>query len=389
MSLEQKQSNAKIKLVFIITGLDTGGAEMMLYQLLSRINRHDFDPAVISLKDSGTLANPIKALDIPVYTIGMKLAISTPVSIWRLIGLVRQLKPDLLQGWMYHANLAVQFASAFCMTPVSVIWSIHHSIDSLKNEKPSIAAIIKLLSHLGRFPSKILYVSKSSASQHEALGYQSSKTFIIPNGFDTDLFVPSGLARSNVRTELGLTQDTLLIGMIGRYHPMKDHGNLIQAGEILLKKFPDVHFVLAGREVNSQNEILRRQLSQSLALKERIHLLGERQDIPRLTAALDIATSASAYGEAFPLVLGEAMSCGVPCVVTDVGDSAWIVGDTGRIVPPKAPESLANGWKELIELGAGGRRALGEAARTRIIDNFSLDSVVKQYESIYQNLFVR
>ncbi len=388
MSLQQKQSNAKIKLVFIITGLSTGGAEMMLYKLLSRIDRDLFHPAVISLKDSGTLGNRIEALDIPVYTIGLKAAIPTLASIWQLISIVRQLKPNLLQGWMYHGNLAALVVSLFTLKSVPIIWNIRKCIYSLGYEKQTTAAIIKLLAKLDRFPRKILYNSKVSVGQHEKIGYESTKTIVIPNGFDTDVFAPSAAARRSVRTELGLTENTLLIGMMGRYHPMKDHANFLQAAAILLRSFPDVMFVLAGREVNWNNRTLS-QLVQTLELTDRVHLLGEQQDMPRLTAALDIATSASAYGEGFANVIGEAMSCGVPCVVTNIGDSAWIVGNTGRVVSPKQPESLANGWKELIELGPESRQTLGQAARTRIIECFSLDFVVAQYELLYKRVLAK
>ena len=165
---------------------------------------------------------------------------------------------------------------------------------------------------------------------------------------------------------------------------MKDHANFLRAAALLLKEFPDVHFILIGSGVDRENQVLH-QLIQDLGLFNRIHLLGERSDMPCLTTALDIATSASAYGEAFPLVVGEAMSCEVPCAVTDVGDSAWIIGNTGRVVPPRDSEALANAWKDLIELGAKGREALGKAARARIIEHFSLDAVVAQYERLYEN----
>lgn len=165
---------------------------------------------------------------------------------------------------------------------------------------------------------------------------------------------------------------------------MKDHANFIQAAALLLKDRSDVHFILAGTEVNSENHSLQ-QLIQNLEISNHIHLLGERKDISRLTAALDIASSASAYGEAFPMVVGESMSCAVPCVVTDVGDSAWIVGNTGKVVPPRNSEALANAWKELIEMGEEYRQALGKAARARIIECFGLETVVSQYEAVYEN----
>ncbi|MEP0854541.1 glycosyltransferase [Trichocoleus sp. DQ-U1] len=371
-----------MKLLFIITGLSTGGAEMMLYKLLSRLERERFDPVVVSLRERGTLGDRIESLGSPVYTIDMKPGIPTLASIWRLIRTARQLKPDLIQGWMYHGNLAAQLAGITAPQPVPVIWNIRQSLYSLDSEKAGTAAVIKLLAKLSSYPAQIIYNSKNSAIHHEELGYKADKTKIIPNGFDTDLFAPSTTARNSLRSELGIAEKVFLIGLIGRYHPQKDHANFLQAAAILFQTSPDIHFVLAGTGITRENIALQ-DVIKTLGLTERIHLLGERDDMARLTAALDIASSSS-YSEAFPNVIGEAMSCGVPCVVTDVGDSAWMVGDTGRVVPARDPQALANAWKELIALGSMGRETLGHLARTRIIEYSSLDSVVAQYEELYE-----
>jgi glycosyltransferase involved in cell wall biosynthesis len=358
---------------------------MMLYKLLSRLGRERFDPVVVSLRERGTLGDRIESLGTPVYTIDMKPGIPTLASIWRLIRTARQLKPDLIQGWMYHGNLAAQLASITAPQPIPVIWNIRQSLHSLDSEKVGTAAVIKLLAKLSSYPAQILYNSKTSAIHHEELGYKVDKTKIIPNGFDTDLFAPSTAARSSLRTELNLVENVFLIGLMGRYHPQKDHANFLQAAAILLQTRPDVHFVLAGTGITRENIALQ-DVIKTLGLTKRIHLLGERDDMARLTAALDIASSSSSYGEAFPNVIGEAMSCGIPCVVTDVGDSAWIVGDTGRVVPARDPQALADAWKELIDRGSMDREMLGKQARTRIIEYFSLDPVVAHYEALYKSL---
>lgn len=378
-----------MKIAYIVTGLYTGGAEIMLYNLLSKINRERFDPVVVSLMDRGTWGDRLEALGIPLYTMRMKPGMPpTPDLIWRLINLLRRLQPDLIQGWMYHGNLASQVASWFCPRKPPVFWSIHHSINSLSSEKKTTIAIIKSGTQLSKFVKSIIFVSQTSKIQHEKLGYYSQNSCVIPNGFDTSLFIPSVEAKLTVRKELGLPENTNLIGLIGRYHPMKDHANFLQAAALLTKNHPNLDFILAGREVEKENQILA-QIIQELGISDRVHLLGERRDIPRLMAALDIASSSSAYGEAFPLAVGEAMSCGVPCVVTDVGDSGWIVGDSGTVVSPKNPVALANAWKELIALGAEGREALGKAARERIIECFALESVVTQYENLYENALIK
>jgi glycosyltransferase involved in cell wall biosynthesis len=373
-----------MKIIHIITGLTTGGAEMMLYKVLSEIDRERFTPIVVSLMDRGALGARIEALGIPLYTLGMKPgARPTPNMIWKLLQIVDEIKPDLIQGWMYHANLAAQIISILSLKFVPVIWNIRNCL-SLSYEKPGTATVIKALIPLSIFPKKIIYNSLVSASQHEELGYKVTKTITIPNGFDPELFHPSIEARNSIRKELSLPSDCFLIGRFARYHPMKDYPNFIQAAAILLKDYPNVNFLLAGTDINGENQILCN-LIQELGISERIHLLGERQDIPCLTAALDIASTSSSYGEAFANVIGEAMSCGVPCVVTDVGDSAWIVGDTGRVVPPRDTEALANAWKELILLGSEGREALGTLARARVIECFSLGSIVASYERLYES----
>jgi len=321
-----------------------------------------------------------------VHNARINLALPGPASAWRLIRLVRNLRPDVIQGWMYHANLAAQLAGALNTGPVPVVWNIRGSSYVLRNEKPLTAATIWLGAKLSKLPVKIINNSKVSAVEHEQrLAYCAEKRHIIPNGFDTDLFTPSAEARISVRSELGLAEDALLIGLVARYHTMKDHANFLEAAAVLLKTHPRVHFVLAGEGIDIHNKNLL-ELINRFGVSSQVHLLGERSDTARITAALDIASSSSAFGEGFPNVVGEAMACGIPCVVTDVGDSGWIVGETGRVVPPRDALALAGAWQELIEIGDEQRQALGKEARRRVLKNFSLDAIVRQYEALYEQV---
>lgn len=378
------KNNHKPKILFVITGLNTGGAEMMLLKILSKVDREIFSPEVVSLTDIGTVGPKIQKLGIPVHCLGMRPGWPDPLSILRFIPLVRRLRPDLIQGWMYHGNLAAQLISVFLPPNIPVLWNIRHSIYNLKFEKRLTALIIRMNALISKRPLRIIYNSQISASQHEALGFAPNKMMVIPNGFNTKTFAPSENARSVIRKELGLSSSTILIGLIARYHPMKDHGNFIQASAFLSKNFPNVHFLLAGKNVDMKNPYLKK-LIYDLKLNNNLHLLGERKDINTLTASLDIATSSS-YSEAFPNVIGEAMACGVPCAVTDVGDSKLIVGDTGKVIPARDPRALANAWQEFIELGLEGRREIGEKARSRIKKFFTLEKVASQYESLYFQL---
>lgn len=382
-------NSRKIKLLHIINGLGTGGVEMKLFNLLSRMRRDRFEPVVVSLMNPDTMiGRRIEELGIPIYSLDMKVGmLPNPITVWRLVNIVRKIQPDLIHGWMYHGILAAEVANIFS-TNQFTIWEIQSTIYSLHHEKKMSVVIIKICAFLSKLPARIVFVSQTSKLQHEALGFYTNNNCLLPNGFDTSLFRPSVESKLDVRKELGLPEESLLIGLFCRYHPMKDHANCIKAAALLLKDYPDVHFLLAGTNVNRDNKTLN-ELIQELGIREQIHLLGERSDITRLSAALDIASSSSAYGEAFPMVIGEAMSCGIPCVVTDVGDSARIVDNTGYVVPPREPQALANAWQKMIELGSEGRKALGKAARERIIENFGLDFVVAQYESLYESVFAQ
>jgi glycosyltransferase involved in cell wall biosynthesis len=371
----------------IINDLSIGGAEMMLYKLLAETDRDRFEPVVISLIDRGALRQRIEELGIAVHTTRMDPGLPSPLGLWRLVRLMRRLKPDLVLGWMYHSCLAAQLANFFLPRRVPVLWSIHYSITSLASEKKLTAAVIRVCALLSKLAAHVIFVSRLSQAQHKALGYRLDNSSVIPNGINVAEFVPSVEARSSVRSELGLAEDALLIGLMGRYHPMKDHANFLQAAALISKKHPQTHFLLIGPGVDHENAVLRRSIEE-MGLGRQAHLLGERNDVARLAAALDVF-SLSSYAESFPNVIGEAMACEVSSVVTNVGDAVWIVGDAGRVVPPRDPRSLANAWEEMIDIGPAGRLTLGRAARARVIERFTLESVVARYDSLYETVLAK
>ncbi len=384
------EHSQKITIVHIIISLSLGGAEMMLYNLLGKTDRSKFEPIVISMMDRGIFRERIEALGIPVYTLDMQQdGVPTVGSMLRLLlrlrSTIHKLEPDIIQGWMYHANIAAGLVSLLSLKKVPICWGIHHSIASLASEKKLTIALIRLGAFLSGLTSQIVFVSETSQAQHQAIGYAKQKCQTIPNGFDTNSFIRSPEHKLAVRAELGIPPTALTIGSIGRDHPMKDRANFINAAALLVQHHPDTHFLLIGEGMDRANTTLVSHIATS-GLNDRVHLLGRRSDIARLSASLDICSLSSAYGEAFPLVIGEAMSCEVPCVVTDVGDLAQIVSDTGRVVPIKNPQALAAAWQEIVELDATSRAELGKAARQRIVDNFSLESIVDRYEKLYVEL---
>jgi glycosyltransferase involved in cell wall biosynthesis len=372
----------KIKIVHIIATLNVGGTEMMLYKLLPRMRKDRFENIVITLKEKGELSEGFESQNIRVYNVGGMGGILRILALIRSLKILRQINPDLIQGWLAHGNLITTLASAFLPYRLSTLWNIRYTALPKDETKRSILFIIKLLSILSFLPQKIVFNSKAGADDHCRMGYRRDKSCIIPNGFDTKLFSPSVKNRRSVRLELNIPEEAILIGLIGRFDPLKDYSCFLKAGAMLLSRKREIFFLLAGREVDWKNLRLK-QLIEKLVLSEKVFLLGERRDVHRITAAFDIATCSS-LAEGFPNVIGEAMSCGIPCVVTDVGDSAWLVGDSGMVVPPRNHGALCEAWLKMIEMGSEKRRALGEKARKRIEEYFSIQMIVKKYEQLYE-----
>jgi glycosyltransferase involved in cell wall biosynthesis len=373
-----------MRIVIIITGLNTGGAEAMLLKVLERLDRRRFSPHVFSLGSLGDLAPRIQALGIPVEALGMRPQFPSPFAFSRLVWRLKKLRPDVVHTWMYHADLLGGLAARMAGVP-AIGWGIHHSNLDAGKTKASTRAVVWLCARLSRWvPDSILCCAHAAQAVHQRIGYAAEKMVVIPNGFDLSRFNPDAGARLSVRQELGLAPDTLLVGLIGRFDPQKNHAGFVEAAAALHRQMPAVHFVLAGKDVNSANAELMAAIQQA-QLVSVIHLLDVRQDIPRLMAALDVLASSS-YGEAFPNVLGEAMACGVPCMVTDVGDSALIVGDTGRVVASGDMAGLAAALQELLSLPVEERTSLGKRARARVAAHFEMGQVIRQYEAFYEEL---
>ncbi len=378
-----------MNLTLIITNLATGGAEMMLHKLLQNIDRRRFQPTVISLMGKGEIGPRIEALGIPVHTLGMRRGTPNPWMLVRVARLLRQLQPDVVHTWMYHADLLGGLAArlAGCRR---VIWGIRHSNLSKTENKRSTLLVAQACARLSPWlPAQILSCSSRAKVVHGQIGYRADKIHVIPNGFDLSRFQPDTPARADVGAELGLPADAPLVGLIARFDPQKNHLGFVQAAAQTWGQMPQAHFILAGQGVDAGNAALQAAIAAHPGLAAHMHLLGRRDDVPRLMAALDVLASSSSFGEAFPNVLGEAMACGVPCVVTDVGDSAEIVGDTGRVVAAGDMDGLARELVAVLSLPAAERAALGQRARQRVRENYEIGHVTRMYEAVYEQITAR
>lgn len=373
-----------MNICFCITNLATGGAETMLLKLLQKLDRPRFNPTVISLVGLGEIGPRIQALGIPVHILGMSRAVPNPLLLLRLARLLRQLHPDVVHTWMYHADLLGGLAARLSGRE-RVIWAIHQCNLSKEVNKRSTLWVVKacaLLSH--RVPAQIISCSQRAKEVHAAVGYAADKLHVIPNGFDLGRFVPDAAARTSVRSELGLAADAPLVGLIARFDSQKNHFGFIEAAAQVHAQWPRVHFVLAGTDVDGANAALNAAIA-TKGLKAHMHLLGRRDDVPRLMAALDVLASSS-HGEAFPNVLGEAMACGVPCVVTDVGDSAEIVGNAGHVVAAGDMTALAQALVTVLLLSPEPKAALGVQARARVGAHYEIGHVTRLYEAFYEQV---
>lgn len=358
---------------------------MMLYKLLSRLCLESVRNEVISLTNNGPVGKRIGELGIEVGALHMYRRLPSPLKLIRLAGMVRQARPDLVHCWMYHANLLGGLVSRLA-GGAPVIWGIRHGDLDPRLSKRSTILVARIGARLSRrLPAGIVYCAEAGRRVHEALGYSPEKMVVIPNGLDLDHFRPDPEARLAVRHELGISENAPLVGLVGRFDPQKDHRTFVAAAAKLHERNAESHFILCGDRIDRENRELWRWIG-AAGIETRCRLLGPREDIARLTAALDIAVSSSAYGEGFPTVIGEAMACGVPCVVTDVGDSKLIVNGTGRIVAPKDWQALADALFDMIEMGAEGRAKLGEAARRRIQENYSLPVIAARYRAFYDEI---
>jgi len=356
----------------------------MLEKLLERMDQEKFRSLVVSMADLGLVADSIQSRKIPVFSLGMRLGRPSLGGFLRFYRILREECPEIVQTWLYHADLLGLIAGKLARAR-RIVWGIRCSDMDLGDYRFLTALTVRANARLSFMPDAIVVNSEKGREVHQKLGYSGKNMVLIENGFDLTRFHPDEGARDWLLQQLALPKNAILIGLVARWDPMKDQHNFLRAATLAVESMASAHFLMVGPGMDPANRKVTELIDQG-GLEGRVHLLGLRNDPSRIMAALDMACSSSAYGEGFPNTIGEAMACAVPCVVTDVGDSARLVGDTGRVVPPRNPEALAIAWRELMDLGEEGRHRLGAAARSRVRDHFDLSRIVARYEALYRSL---
>ena len=372
-----------IRIVHLITDLSTGGAQTMLLQLLKACDRDRFEVSVICLTGDGQTAARIRELGLEVHNIAMDTSLPSPAAAWRLLRLLRRLRPAVLQTWLYHSDLLGLILGRMAGIP-AIAWNIRCAQTDARYHSGRNGLVVRLLAHLSARPQAVIANSQAGRDLHRSMGYHPRRWCVLPNGFDIATFRPRADAHAVLCRELDLPADSLLIGLVARYDPLKDHETFLRAASLCAAEVTQAHFVLVGSGIDGSNASLQ-QTIQELSLQKRVHLLGERHDIPELTAALDVATCSST-GEGFPNTVGEAMACGVPLVVTDVGDCAILLGDAGAVVPPGQPRAFADALVRLLRLEPDERADLGQRARRRIEECYAIERIAEHYAALYREL---
>ena len=374
-----------MRVMHVITGLSVGGAEHMLCKLVGAMDAATIESRVVSLLSGGPFAGRIRDQGIEVVELGMSRSWPSPAGILALRKLIVEFRPDVVHTWMYHADLIGGIAARLAGVN-RLAWSIRQSNFMPGKSNRRTMRVVRWCARLSRYvPEKIVSCSSAAAEYHVSIGYDEGKICIIPNGFDTQVSIDRARARASLVEELGVAEDAELIGHVARFDPQKDHRSFINAAIEISAARERVHFVCCGDGINPENATLSRWISDA-NLQDRFHLLDRRDDINEVAAAMDVFVSSSAYGEGFPNVLGEAMSQRVPCVTTDVGDSALVVGDAGQVVQPADPIALAHACIAILDLDADRRSQIGELARRRIVENFSIERVGVRFEEFYRKL---
>lgn len=371
-----------IRITHVIVGLDVGGAERFLHRLVqAHRNSPLYEHRVISLTSKGVLGPRLEGEGIAVCALGMRRLSDAPRTYSRLKRELQAQRPDVLQCWMYYADLLGGLAGRrLGIKPV--LWGIRNS--HFESGGTRLKRMVRRTCALAsrHLPWRIVCVADSALEVHAGAGYDRSRMEVIHNGYDPDAFIHSETSRQRIRGELGISPDSLVIGSVGRYSAAKDHHSFVEAADAALRQRPDLHFVMVGRDLAPENEALTRQIA-ATRNPERFCLLGERADVADCLSAMDMFCLHSRT-EGFPNVLGEAMCVGLPCITTDVGDARRLLGETGMVVGPGDTAALARAMVDMADLSKAQRQALGAQARQRIIEHFTLGHAVDRFESLYR-----
>lgn len=371
-----------MRILHIIVDLDVGGAEMMLKRLIESDPVQLSSAVVVSLTSLGVIGESLRARGVRVLTLGMTSPRDFPLTLWRGYKLIRRFQPEIVQTWMYHADLLGGLAALFANQ--RVIWGIRTTDIGAGGSLGTVLVRWLCARISGWVPDAIICAAEAARQSHVAIGYDAKKMCVVPNGYNFAWLSASADERASLRKQFGISSNNIVLGSLGRFHVDKDQNNFVKAAGLLATQYPELRFLMVGRGLVWENT----QLAQwvvATGFKDRFFLLGERKDVPQCLAAMDMFCLHSRT-EGFPNVLAEAMAMGLPCITTDVGDAAMLLADTGVVVPSEHVDGLVQGIAKMLSLDVNERAAMGVRAKARIESDFSIACARERFEKIYQQV---
>jgi glycosyltransferase involved in cell wall biosynthesis len=376
--------SARTSVVFLTRSLEAGGAEAQLVSLATALPRDQFSVTVLCFYEIGPLLDTLSEAGIPVVSLRKAGRWDILRFFARLVKELRTLRPDIIHAFLGPPNI-LSALSKFFLPSMRVVWGVRASNMDLSQYDFTWRLGFAFERWLSSRADLIVANSTAGRDHARQNGFADSGLTVVANGIDTKNFDISPKIRNDIRRGWHVADDECLIGVAARLDPMKDHENFLRAAALLAVDTPQARFVCIGGDGLTDRGGLRR-LADELSISERVIWAGYRKDIAAVLSALDIHTSASAFGEGFSNTVAESMAVGVPNAVTDVGDSALIVGDTGEVVPPRNPARLADAWRALLNLDDAQRQKLSAACRARIDENYSRATMVERMAALYCDL---
>lgn len=366
----------------VISGLSIGGAELMLYRIATQCGIGWVKHVVVTMSDLGAVGKQLEAAGVSVYSLNMPKGRITWGGVRIFWSILKRQRPNVVQTWMFHADFFAGLLTRL-FSKIPVIWNIRQSdtTDDKLIKRLLALAVNPILSYF--VPVQIICCGDAVKTAYARSGYCRRKLLSVGNGCDTVRYRPDAVVRSSARARFELTETDLAVGVVGRFHEMKDHNSFVRALGQLREQWPQVVAVFCGEGLSAENTDLAGWLQTVGFPLERCRFLGRQTDMTQIYPMLDVLVSSSRSGEGFPNVLVEGMACGVPCVTTDVGCSREIVGEASQVVQPGKPEALAIAISGLLEKVVRDPVSVAANARDRVVQNFSLDRTMAAYEQLY------
>lgn len=366
----------------IITSLDVGGAELVLFRLLSAQKENANNISVITLKAGGALALELQRLGFTVHTLNVTGLSSLLLSVFKLAKILKSIQPDIVQSWLYHADFITALSSFYWRAP-HYVWGIHTC--QLPKGKVATWAIMKACAWLSHVvPGKIVCVAEAARQLHLTHGYSAEKFVVIPNGFSLSDYKAKPGQRELLRQEFGIAPSAIVVGIVARWHPDKGQDVMLKAISKIQQNYADVIFLMVGRGCDNDNQELVT-LKSHCVYPDNILAVGERSDIPAILNSMDIFCMPSRT-EAFPLALGEAMCAALPVVATAVGDVEYMTGNLVGLALPDDADALATRLTQILALTPAQQTELGQALLARVSTLFSIETMVARYQKLYAEL---